>query len=339
MLRGFILTLLALIAFAGNSVLNRLALAGGHIDPWSFSLIRLISGAIILYLICLWPNRQSDMGRASAEKSTAPETLPQAPLWKSNIWQAGSWTASLALLLYALCFSFAYIQLEAGTGALILFTSVQLSMIISAFIKGERLTWRQSIGVAMAMAGLYYLLRPETTPPVPLAALLMCIAGIAWGAYSVLGKTPKQKKTGHDEIEQADRNQTEITQNPIFRNAGNFIRASLSLITLSLILGLTSYRSYLSIDGVTLAIISGAITSGLGYAIWYAALRYISILQAAFAQLSVPLIAALGGIIFLGEAISLDFIIASLIILLGLSITFQQKPNKPPNKIANKNAQ
>ena len=214
MLRGFILTLLALIAFAGNSVLNRLALAGGHIDPWSFSLIRLISGAIMLYLICLWPKRQSVMGRVSVEKSAASSTPlkaappkpsnapPETPFWKSNIWQAGSWTASLALLLYALCFSFAYIQLEAGTGALILFTSVQLSMIISAFIKGERLTWRQSIGVIMAMAGLYYLLRPETTPPAPLAALLMCIAGIAWGAYSVLGKTPKRIKAGHDDIGQ-----------------------------------------------------------------------------------------------------------------------------------------
>jgi drug/metabolite transporter (DMT)-like permease len=269
-MRVFILTLLAMIAFAGNSLLCRLALKRTTIDAVSFTFIRILSGAIALWLIVI------------TRKITSQK--------------AGSWASALALFAYAAAFSFAYLSLSAGTGALLLFGAVQATMILWGLWKGERLRTRQWFGLALAVAGLVALLSPGLSAPPINGALLMLCAGIAWGFYSLRGKD---------------------AGNPVITTAGNFLRAVAFASVLSI-----AMLPWIKLDhaGVGYAILSGAIASGVGYVIWYSALPGLKAASAATVQLSVPVLAATGGILFLGESITLRFLLASIAVLGGIAL-------------------
>jgi drug/metabolite transporter (DMT)-like permease len=268
--RIFILTLVALTAFAGNSLLCRLALRETRIDAASFTLIRIVSGAVALQLIVM-------MRRGSPGK-------------------AGSWPSALALFAYAAGFSFAYISLPAGTGALLLFGAVQATMIIWALRTGERLRVRQGIGLALAFTGLVALLFPGLSAPPLGGAILMLGAGIAWGVYSLRGK---------------------VAGDPASATARNFLLAVPMAAVLSVAL-LPWAR--LDRTGIGYAIVSGALASGAGYAIWYTVLPALGATSAATVQLSVPVLAAAGGILFLGEPITLRSALASIAILGGIAL-------------------
>lgn len=268
--RVFLLTLLAMIAFAGNSLLCRLALKHTSIDAASFTSARILSGAGALWLI-------ARIG-GGAHGAT------------------GSWSSAVALFAYAAAFSFAYVSLPAGTGALLLFGAVQATMILSALWAGERLRKQQSVGLTFALAGLVGLLLPGLSAPPIRGSILMLGAGVAWGIYSLRGR-------GADD--------------PVNATAGNFLRAAPLAMGLSLAL-LPWAR--LDSAGIGYATLSGALASGVGYAVWYAALRGLKATSAATVQLSVPVIAAVGGIVFLGEPITLRLLIASTTIFGGIAL-------------------
>ncbi len=278
-LRSTALTVLAMLAFAGNSLLCRAALNDTAIDPASFTTIRLVSGGLVLWLI-VRARRGSQAGR-------------------------GSWPSALALFAYAAAFSFAYVSLPAATGALLLFGAVQATMIGHGLWAGERFGRVQILGLVLALAGLVALLLPGLSAPPLAGAMLMVGAGIAWGVYSLRGKGAGDP--------------TRVT-------AGNFLRA----IPIAAILTvLTLHDASLDAAGVVYAIASGALASGLGYAIWYSALPALKATQAATVQLSVPVIAALGGVMLLGETITLRFLIASVAILAGILMVILEKRTKP----------
>jgi len=268
--RVFILTTLAMIAFAGNSLLCRLALKNTGIDAASFTSIRLISGAITLYLIVYFRS-----GKAAG---------------------GGNWLSAFALFAYAAGFSFAYLHLTAATGALLLFSAVQASMIGYGVFKGERLHALQMLGLAIAFAGLFALLLPGLASPPAFSSLLMICAGIAWGIYSLRGRTATDA--------------TAVT-------AGNFLRT----IPFALVLSMAMFvdRSF-DDAGIVYAILSGALASGIGYAIWYSALPALKAGTAASVQLTVPAIAAAGGILLLDEPASLRLVFASIAILGGIAL-------------------
>ena len=264
------LTTVALIAFAGNSVLCRLALADGSIDAASFTTVRLVSGAIALLLILNASNR-----------GTRPASY-------------GSWMSAAMLFLYAACFSFAYISLDTGIGALILFGMVQATMVAGALIAGDRPTIAEWIGWIFAVAGFIYLVSPGLTAPSPGGSALMAFAGIGWGIYSLRGRREPFALAG---------------------TTYNFLRS----VPLVLVVSVFSLQNlHVTTSGVVFAILSGAITSGVGYAIWYTALQSISSMQAAMVQLSVPILAAAGGVLFLAESVSLRLIVSGLLILGGI---------------------
>ena len=291
-MRIFCLTLIALIAFAANSVLARLGLTIGEIGPWSFSLIRLISGAVMLALLIGFK-----AGRVEGFFNRLKISLTQS-----------SWRGAIALLIYAGFFSYAYISLPAGTGALILFAMVQVTMLGGGLIIGERLSALQWAGSALAMGGLVYLLTPNIAPPSPIGAFAMSLSGIGWGVYSLLGRRVKlgpKSKSGPQ-------------HGPTSQTAGNFLRAALLAIFLSGPILMVSPEAMPAAKGTGFAIASGAITSGLGYAIWYMALKSLPSTRAGIAQLAVPPLAAFGGILFLNEPISLRFIIAATLIFSGI---------------------
>jgi drug/metabolite transporter (DMT)-like permease len=273
--KAFFLTALAMIAFAGNSLLCRVALKQTAIDPASFTLIRIVSGALVLWII--------------------------VQVRKGSLARAGSWPSALALFAYAALFSFAYLRLSAGTGALLLFAAVQATMIVWAFQKGERLRPAQIAGFVLALGGLVALVFPGLSAPPSGAALLMLGAGVAWGIYSLRGKG------GSD---------------PLRATAGNFLRA----VPMAAVLGVAMLRS-VNVDraGVGYAIASGAFASGIGYAIWYTALPALKAYGAATVQLSVPVLAAVGGIAFLGESISLRFVVASVAVLGGIALVIVER--------------
>ena len=268
--RVFILTFVAMVAFAGNSLLCRLALKQTRIDAASFTLIRIVSGAIALQLI-IWMRKR-----------------PHG--------KAGSWPSALALFVYAAGFSFAYINLPAGTGALLLFGAVQTTMIIWVLRSGERLSMRQRIGLVLALAGLVALVFPGLSAPPLGGSILMLSAGVAWGIYSLRGK-------GAGDAASA--------------TAGNFLRAVPMAVVLNA--ALLSW-SRLDRTGIEYAILSGAIASGVGYAVWYTVLPVLRRASAATVQLSVPVLAAAGGILFLGELITLRSVLASVAVLGGISL-------------------
>lgn len=274
--RLVLLTALAMLAFAGNSLLCRLALTSTSIDAASFTAIRLAAGALILAAIL----------RARRVRPTA----------------GGSWPMAAMLFAYAAFFSFAYRDLTAATGALLLFGSVQLSMLGWALMRGERLRAVQIAGLAVAVGGLVYLLMPGLAAPPLVAAVLMIGAGIAWAVYSVLGKQAGE---------------------PIAGTGGNFVRA----VAFAAVLGLAASRhAALDPAGVIYAVLSGAVTSGLGYVLWYAALPSLSTASAAIIQLSVPAIATVGGALLLAEPIGLRVLVASGAILGGIALTIVKKP-------------
>ncbi len=274
---GF-LTLLTMIAFAGNSVLCRIALKHTSIDAASFTSIRLVSGAVVLWAV--------------------------ASLFRSGSTGRGNWISAFALFAYAAGFSFAYISLSAATGALILFGAVQATMIGHGLWAGERLRKQQLVGLILALGGLVGLLLPGLSAPPLFGSILMLIAGVAWGVYSLRGK------------ESGD--PTRVT-------AGNFLRATLFAVALGLLL---HSSGNLDIVGIWYAIASGAVASGLGYAMWYSILPTLKATNAATVQLSVPVLAAVGGILILGEPVTVRFILASLAILGGIALVILSKSHR-----------
>jgi len=282
--RTLLLTALAMIAFAANSVLGRLGLVDGGIGAGSFALIRLVSGALALSMIA-GPTRSL---------------------------RAGSWTGAFALFTYAAFFSYAYLALSAGTGALILFAVVQITMVGAGLLAGERLSPLQWAGMFIALLALVWLLSPGIDTPPLLAAGAMAIAGVGWGGYSLIGR----QATGAD-------------NDPTRRTAGNFLRASLVAALCLPLVFLIHPEPMPEHYGVLLAILSGAITSGLGYAIWYSALRSLEATKAGIAQLTVPALAALGGVLFLSEPVSFRFALSSGLILAGVGVaTLTSAPSK-----------
>ena len=276
--RTLSLTALAMIAFASNSILCRLALRQGGIDPASFTLVRILSGAIALWFVM----------QVRREKS----------------FKAGNWFSAFALFAYAGAFSFAYLQLSAGTGALLLFGAVQATMIFLGLLKGEHLDAIQVAGSIVGITGLTVLLVPGLSAPPLFDSVIMLIAGIAWGIYSLSGRGEKR---------------------PVGATAGNFLRAVPFAVVL-IVVG----RPWIKLDasGVFYAALSGAITSGLGYVIWYRALPGLKATSAATVQLSVPVLAATGGIILLGERMSLRYLLASLAVLGGIALVVIEKAKK-----------
>ncbi len=269
---------LTLLAFAGNSVLCRMALKETSIDAASFTTLRLLSGALMLVIL--------------VRLRSAPE--------RNDL--NGSWRGALALFAYAVLFSYAYLHLSTATGALLLFGAVQLTMIGYGLLQGERLQLRGTLGALLAFGGMVWLLLPGLTAPPLASAVLMLGAGVAWGIYSLLGRGARS---------------------PLQMTAGNFLRTVPMTLALSL---LTLTFANLDAQGVWLAVASGAITSGLGYAIWYRVLPQLQATQAATVQLSVPVIAAGGGILLLQEPLTLRLILAGITVLGGIALVIKRRP-------------
>ncbi|MDQ6765505.1 MAG: DMT family transporter [Verrucomicrobiota bacterium] len=278
--RVFILTLIAMTAFAGNSLLCRAALRQTNIDPASFTFIRIVSGAIALSIVVRLRGRRSH--------------------------PAGDWLSALALFVYAAAFSFAYLSLTTGTGALLLFGAVQATMIAWELRKGERLRLQQCFGLLLAMGGVVLLLYPGLSAPPVGGSALMLAAGIAWGIYSLRGKTAGA---------------------PAEATAGNFLRAVPLAAGLSII-----FLPWARLDnaGAGYALLSGVVASGVGYVIWYSALPGLRAASAATVQLSVPGLAAAGGILFLREAITPRFFFATVAVLSGIALVIWKETATPP---------
>jgi drug/metabolite transporter (DMT)-like permease len=277
------LTSVALIAFAINSVLCRLALEGATIDAGCFTFVRLASGALVLFIIVKL--------RGSATQEKGPR---------------GSWLATFMLLLYAISFSFAYLSLDTGTGALILFGSVQITMIVLSILGGTRLHSSEWIGVIIAFSGFVYLVLPGVSAPSTLGFLLMSVSGIGWGVYTLKGRGSKK---------------------PLIDTTYNFLRS----VPFVLFFGLaTLQNAHYSKEGIFLAILSGGLASGLGYTIWYAALSGLTATQAAVVQLFVPVLAAFGGVVFIDEVLSLRLAVSAGLILGGILMVVLGKACKDP---------
>lgn len=268
--RTLLLTAMAMLAFAGNSLLCRLALKTTQIDPATFTSLRLLAGALMLALLL----------RLRPGSTTS----------------AGSWSGAAALFIYAAAFSFAYVNLDAGVGALLLFGAVQISMLLWGWRQGERPEPMSLAGLLLAFAGLLALLLPGASAPPLAGSLLMLIAGIAWGAYSLLGRS---------------------AGDALAATTGNFVRSVPMALLLSMVL---LHRASWDLNGVLYALASGALASGLGYAIWYTAITHLKAIQAATVQLSVPIITALAGGLLLGESLSLRLGLSSLAVLGGIAL-------------------
>ncbi|MDY6889544.1 MAG: DMT family transporter, partial [Pseudomonadota bacterium] len=251
-MKATLYTLVALIAFAANSLLCRMALAQGYIDAWNFTIIRLVSGAVCLGLImAIYTYNLKRKGALN----------------NAILSDTGSWRSSISLLVYALCFSIAYIELDTGTGALILFSAVQLTMIGWGIYKKEQLSKLQWGAFFVALAGFVYLMLPSAAVPSLLGASLMALSGVAWGVYSIRGKA---------------------CVSPLRTTAFNFIRSLVAIPVLLLVA--IGYLKTVSMQGVLLACASGAIASGIGYSIWYVAMPLLKSTQAAVVQLCVPVL-------------------------------------------------
>jgi drug/metabolite transporter (DMT)-like permease len=276
-LKPFFYTTFALVAFAFNSILCRLALRGEEADAVGFTGVRLVSGAVALIVISYFFNK------------------------KTKEIKRGSWPSAFFLFAYAACFSFAYLGLTAGTGALILFGSVQMTMIAVTIFRGERPSVLEWLGLVVALAGLFYLVFPGLASPPLLSSLLMAAAGMAWAGYTLRGKG---------------------SSDPLADTTGNFVR-SLPFAAVIAVVYLPNLQ--LSTRGIVLAVLSGAVTSGIGYAIWYAALKYHTSTRAAVLQLAVPVIAAVLGIALLGEDATMRLGIAAALILGGIWLVILAK--------------
>ena len=285
-LRKILLTALTMAAFAGNSLLCRAALKGTAIDAATFTTVRLVSGAVALWILV----RLTRQGRSGA----------------------GNWRSAAALFAYAIAFSLAYVHLTPATGALLLFAAVQATMIGYGLWRGERFWWLQVVGLALAFGGLVGLLLPGLSAPPLLDALLMLGAGVAWGVYSLRGRG---------------------AGDPARVTAGNFVRAALAAAAMSAVL-LAQERASVDAAGLAYAIVSGALASAMGYIIWYSVLPHLRATTAATVQLSVPVIAAMGGVALLGESITLRLMVASVAILGGIALVVLEKRATPPERIA-----
>ena len=282
-----ILTVFTLLAFAANSLICRMALGGNMIDPLSFTTVRLFSGALVLIPV----------SRFFSE--------PEAPN------AAGSWKSALALFTYAMAFSLAYVSLNTGVGALLLFGAVQITMILLSILSGNRLHITEWLGVAIAFAGFVYLVLPGLSTPSLAGFVLMTVAGIAWGVYTLRGRA---------------------STSPLADTCYNFLRTVPVVLVLALV---TVRNAHYSVDGIVLSVLSGAVASGMGYTIWYIALGGLTATQAAVVQLSVPVIAALGGVVFVSEAITLRLVMSASMILGGIAIViwgrnYVAKPESKP---------
>ena len=274
-LRIALITSLAMVAFAANSLLCRLALQHTAIDPVSFTTLRLIAGAVVLGLLAR--TRRNGSG-------------------------SGNWPSALALFVYAAGFSLAYVSLPAATGALLLFGSVQATMIGVGLWKGERLRPLQMFGLLLAAGGIVGLLLPGLAAPPLIGAVFMIAAGIAWGIYSLRGRG---------------------AGDPTVVTAGNFLRT----VPIALLMAAFMHGKLITdTAGIGYAVASGALASGVGYAIWYTALPHLRATSAATVQLSVPVIAALGGVVMLGEVLTLRLVLASIAILSGIFLLINRSP-------------
>lgn len=275
--RIVVLTSLAMLAFAGNSLLCRLALKETGIDAATFTTVRIVSGALVLLLILAARGGVAGM--------------------------AGDWSSAFWLFAYAACFSFAYIVLAAGTGALLLFGAVQATMLGYSLWRGERLGPRRLAGMACAFAGMVGLVLPGLTAPPLVGSILMVLAGVSWGAFSIRGRG---------------------AGDPVAVMTGSFVRAAPMALLLSAVMwfGASADRT-----GLWYAVLSGGVTSGLGYVLWYAALRGLTVTSAAIVQLTVPMIAAAGGVVLLAEPLTLRLVLASAAILggVGMALTGRKK--------------
>lgn len=272
-------TILSLIAFAGNSVLCRMALGDGAIDAAGFTLIRLLSGAFVLFLIVKLASQPD-----AEEKSLS-----------------GSWYAAFMLFIYAVTFSYAYISLNTASGALILFASVQITIVLTSIFSGRKLHFMEWADLAIAFSGFVYLMLPGATSPSLVGFVLMVVSGVAWGVYTLLGKG---------------------SASPLQDTACNFIR-TIPMCVILLVVVLV--QNHWTTEGVVLAVLSGGLASGLGYSIWYFALGGLNSIQAAVVQLLVPVIAALGGVFVVGETLSIQLLISTLVILCGVSLVVFRK--------------
>ena len=297
-------TVIALLAFAANSLFCRMALAEGYIDAWGFTIIRLMSAAVCLGVI-MTLHAYRLRSQAVKYSNTDREALLN---------DKGSWLSSFSLVVYALCFSLAYVALDTGTGALILFSAVQLTMIGWGIYKKEQLSTLQWLAFFVAVAGFIYLMLPSVAAPSLLAATLMAVSGVAWGVYSIRGKS---------------------CISPLRATGFNFFR-SLVAVPILLIVGIylnntgvtNSHLESITTKGIVLACASGAIASGMGYSIWYTAMPLLKNTQAAIVQLCVPVLAALLGVAFLSEPLTVPFVVASAIIL-GAVLVFILNKDTP----------
>lgn len=276
-------TALALTAFAANSVLCRLAIGSEAIDPNSFTIIRLLSGIVMLWFLVMLTMRSS--------------------VHKSK----GNWLAAFMLFIYAASFSFAYTLLDTGVGALVLFGTVQITVVVVSLYAGEHLRFTQWLGLLMAFSGLAYLLLPSNFDGEPISLLgfgLMVLSGGAWASYTLLGKQASQ---------------------PLLDSAYNFVKTCPFILLL--LSAFFFIPIHITFEGIALSIIAGAISSGLAYAIWYHALQGLSKLQAGVLQLSVPVIAALGGVLFIGEALTQTLMVSLVVVIAGIfAVLYVPKP-------------
>ncbi len=284
-------TIIALVAFAANSLFCRMALAEGYIDAWSFTIIRLVSAAACLGIIMTVHTYRLRRQAVNLGSISTDAILKDK----------GSWLSSISLVIYALCFSIAYLALDTGTGALILFSAVQLTMIGWGIYKKEQLSALQWMAFIIAVIGFIYLMLPSAAMPSLLAATLMAISGVAWGVYSIRGKS---------------------CVSPLRATGFNFIRSLIAIPILGFVgiyLGDIAINDFhlenITVKGVVLAAASGAIASGMGYSIWYTAMPLLKNTQAAVVQLCVPVLAATLGVIFLAEPLTMPFVVASAVIL------------------------
>jgi drug/metabolite transporter (DMT)-like permease len=275
-------TVAALVAFAANSILTRLALGAHAMDAATFTTIRIAAGALTLATIARVQNGDWAALRGGARDLAAP----------------------LALFAYAALFSFAYVRIGAAVGALLLFGAVQLTMFAWGIVSGERPRPRVWLGLAVAATGLAWLVLPAVRRPDPIGSVLMLLAGCAWGVYSLLGRAARQA---------------------LASNARSFVWAVPLALALTFA---TSRAATASGRGVLLAVISGGVTSGLGYAIWYRALRGLTATHAAVVQLSVPVIAALGAVAILHEALTARLAVSALAVLGGLALVISARASR-----------
>ncbi|MEZ8818673.1 MULTISPECIES: DMT family transporter [unclassified Vibrio] len=292
-MQTLMITFITLVAFAANSVLCRWALMDQTIDPLSFSIVRILSGALTLLILLALSSQSKAKSELASNTSLYTKLKSQFQL-----------TSILSLLVYMFGFSFAYLELGAGLGALVLFVAVQFTMIAAHLFSGNRMSLIEWGGCLLSVAGLVYLLMPTESTQAPdlVSIILMSLAGIGWGIYTLAGKK---------------------SSNALQSTTANFGFSSLViLVALSLLVLIPNALTQVSIteQGLIYAVISGSVASGIGYSLWYYVVKKLNTVVASIAQLSVPVIATLGGVLLLSEPVTMQFIVSSTVILLGISL-------------------